>query len=89
VEVQVLSTAPFTIRSARNGRTGRARSVASELHVVAKTTVRVQNCATRLIRSEFAFGLQPILQFIARLFPVLQINLVCATPYFLLAWGVQ
>jgi hypothetical protein len=38
-----------------------------------------------LIRCDLAFDLQPILQFIARLSPALQINLVCAISYFLLA----
>ena len=37
-----------------------------------------------LVRPELAFGLQPILQFRARLFSALQINLVRTLSYFLL-----
>jgi hypothetical protein len=33
---------------------------------------------------KLSFGLKPILRLIARLFSALQVNLVCAIPYFLL-----
>jgi len=48
--------------------------------------VLVDNLLKRALDSfrELTFSLKPILQFIARLSPALQINLVCANSYLLL-----
>ena len=75
------STILRSLKVTRNERTIRGMQMEGRLDTKSSFGCKT---ATRLVRCEFAFCLQPIFQFMARLSPALQINLVCAISYCLL-----